>query len=386
MVTSTTTIRLTTTEFVQSGDKIEDCCDITVSELFQAYYDCRSLKRNTVNALEFEQNLERNLMGLYHDLIEDRYQPSRSICFIVTKPKPREVWASDFRDRIVHHLIYNRYFHTFSKSFIHDSYACLPGKGTLNAAKRLNHFVRSSTYNYQKQAWYLKIDVYNFFMSINKNILLDLLSLKIKNLWWFGLVSKIVLHDATTNVHIKSNYNLQKLIPFHKSLYNVDKKCGLPIGNLSSQFFANIYLNELDQYCKRVLKIKYYIRYVDDIIVLDKDPSQLNQWYQQMESFLQHRLDLKFHPQKKSINITDKGINFVGFIVRHYCRYVRRSTISSIYQISKYKDNLFKLRNSLNSYFGIIKHSSCFNEKVKIKSFFNKYGIKFDKQLTKMVL
>jgi hypothetical protein len=161
--------------------------DITVDELLCAYYDCRKRKRNTINALKFETNLESNIMDLYRDLVDGSYQPGTSICFVVTRPKPREVWAADFRDRVVHHLLYNRIADTFHRSFIADSCACIPGRGTLYGAKRLEGKIRSITQNWSKRAFYLKLDLANFFVSINKNILRNLLAHKIEDRWTMQL-------------------------------------------------------------------------------------------------------------------------------------------------------------------------------------------------------
>lgn len=384
-VTSTTTIRRTTTEFGPYGDntKIIDY-SFTISDLFQSYYECRKNKRNTHNALKFEENLEKNLMDLYYDLIYGKYEIGKSICFVVTKPKPREIWAADFRDRIVHHLIYKKFFDVFSKGFIYDSYACLPDKGTLKASQRLEKFMRSCSNNYQNKTYYLKADISNFFMSINKDILFQIIKRKVKNVWWLNLMQKIIYNDCTQNYHMKSDKTLLNLIPTHKSLFNVVKNLkntGLPIGNLSSQFFANIYLNELDLFIKHKLKCKYYVRYVDDIVILDKTPQNLNQYYSKICNFTETELNIKFNPSKKEINTIDKGINFVGYITKPYRKYVRRSTIKNIYYTEKVLKNH---RQSLNSYLGMLRHSNSYRERVKIKNFYYKYGIKFNLKLTKV--
>ncbi|UGA37890.1 hypothetical protein JOS77_28795 [Chromobacterium haemolyticum] len=141
-----------------------------------AYFDCRRSKRNTSSALAFEARLERNLFQLYEELEDGSYRPGRSICFVITRPKPREVWAADFRDRIVHHLLYNKVSPRFHASFIADSCACIPGRGTLYAAERLEAKVRSITQNWSRPAYYLKGDLANFFVSIDKQVLHTLLA------------------------------------------------------------------------------------------------------------------------------------------------------------------------------------------------------------------
>jgi len=144
-------------------------------ELFQAYYDCRKNKRNTLNALAFEIDYERKLIELYNDVISGRYEVGKSITFIVHHPVKREIFAGDFRDRIIHHFLIHKLNPIFEKTFIHDSYSCRIGKGTLFGIKRIESFIRSATDNYQKDAYILKLDIAGFFMNIDKNILFQTL-------------------------------------------------------------------------------------------------------------------------------------------------------------------------------------------------------------------
>ena len=360
--------------------------DLTVSELFNAYYDCRKAKRNTWNALMFEENLERNLMDLYYELVENRYKPQRSICFVVTRPKAREVWAANFRDRIVHHVIYNRYSQLFYNSFIYDSYACIPNKGTLKAANRVQYFMRAASKNNTIPAFYLKADVANFFVSINKDVLEGLLAKKITDPWWFNL-TRIVLHnDHRKDVLIKSNKCLLAKVPRHKSLLQAEHNLGLPIGNLSSQFFANVYLNELDQYAKHILKAKYYARYVDDIVIVANNANALHQHYVKMDAFINNRLGLSFHPNKKEINRIEAGINFVGFIIRPYSMYIRRSTLYNCYQKIKKETSLIVLRPTINSYLGMLRHTNSYRQRLELAKKLGVIGAWFNAKLTKMVI
>lgn len=359
-------------------------CDLTVEELFQAYYDCRKTKRNTWNALLFEENLERNLMDLYYELKSCTYRPGRSIMFVVTRPKPREVWAADFRDRVVHHVLYNRYAQTFYDRFIYDSYACIPGKGTLNAAKRLRHFMRSATDNNTRPAYFLKADVSNFFVSINKHILDNLLARQIVDPWWIWL-TRIILHkDAKKDVYIKSSPKELVKVPRHKSLLCAPEGFGLPIGNLSSQFFANVYLNELDRYAKHTLKLKYYVRYVDDIVVLDKSGAALAKTYDKMLLFIKENLGLAFHPNKKEINLLNYGVNFVGYIIKPYSMYIRRSTISNLRDKARKKTDFGRMRAVINSYFGMLIHADAYKERVRVAEKLKADGYVFDNRLTKI--
>lgn len=360
-------------------------CDLSVLEVFQAYYDCRKAKRNTWSALEFEQNLERNLMDLYYELTAGEYKPGRSIMFVITKPKAREVWAANFRDRVVHHILYNRYADHFYQRFIHDSYACIPEKGTLRAANRVQGFIRSVTKNYTQSAWFLKADVANFFVSIDKSILDTLLAKRITDPWWMALTRTILHKDPKENVYIKSNSALLSKVPAHKSLLNATAGFGLPIGNLSSQFFANVYLDALDQYAKHTLKLRHYARYVDDIVVIGDSGIELNKAYEKLSAFAETHLALKFHLNKKEINLVELGVNFVGYIIKPWCMYVRRSTIDNMYKRTALHSDFEPLRATVNSYFGMLLHANAFKERKRAAMHLGKSGCWFDGQLTKLV-
>ena len=339
-------------------------CDVTVSEIFQAYFDCRKTKRNTLNALAFEERLERNLMDLYYELHSGEYRPGRSICFVVEYPKTREVWAADFRDRVVHHLLYNRVSQRFYRSFIHDSYACIPGKGALSAVDRLEHMMRSASQNFTIPTFFLKADVQNFFVSIKKPIMDNLLARRITEPWWMELCRTILHHDPTSNAEVRSPAALMRKVPSHKSLFNANGN-GLPIGNLSSQFFANVYLDPLDQYAKHQLKARQYVRYVDDVVILGHDAPALYDTFLKLDAFAGEELDLRLHPRKMEINHIKHGINFLGYVSRPYARYVRRSTIQNAYhKISSIgRNDPDKVRATANSYFGLMRHATAWKER-----------------------
>lgn len=207
-------------------------------------------------------NLER--------VLENRtYQPRRFSVFVVTEPKVREIFAADFCDRVVHHLLYHFLLPVFEPKFIFDSYACRQGKGTHRAVKRLLHFLRKNS------KVYLQADIKNFFCSINHDILFKLIQKHIKNPEILWLAKTVIYHDCTQYPTKKGQLSLFSQVPPQKSLFNIPKGQGLPIGNLTSQFFANLYLNELDQFVKHKLKCRYYIRYVDDFIILEESRKRL---------------------------------------------------------------------------------------------------------------
>jgi hypothetical protein len=350
--------------------------DLTLEEVFQAYHDCRLGKRNTEQAIGFETYVEENLILLHEELINQTYIPGTSICFVVMRPKIREVWASNFRDRIVHHILYNRYSGQFHRSFIHDSYACIPGKGTLEAANRVQSFMRSQP----TSAFAMKADVKNFFMSIDRDILANILARKIKDPWWFWLCKVILYHDPKADVEVRSSKVKLAKVPYQKSLFNAAPSRGLPIGNLSSQFFANIYLNELDQYVKHTLKVKQYARYVDDIVIIDTDVKRLYQLFKAMNNYITIYLRLHFHPNKLSMQSVTHGVNFVGYIIKPFYRYIRRSTVHQMY-LKIYTTPT--LRATINSYLGMLGHVQAYKIKLQLANHLSEYH--FDARMTKML-
>lgn len=306
-----------------------------------------------MSALTFEQDLERNLARLHDELVSCTYRPGRSICFVITRPKPREVWAADFRDRIVHHLLYNRISPRFYARFIADSCACIPGRGTLYAAERLEAKVRSQTENWSRPSWYLKCDLANFFVSIDKRVLCKQLRARVTEPWWRGLTEAILFHDPREDVEIHSPQWKMSLIPPHKSLFNQPAHLGLPIGNLSSQFFANVYMDALDQFIKHQLRCRHYVRYVDDFVLLHESPQQLNTWRAQIEAFLPRVLGVRLNPAKTILQPIDRGIDFVGQVIKPWRRSLRRRTFREAIARTKAtpKSDLFVVANS---YFGLM--------------------------------
>jgi hypothetical protein len=363
-------------------------CDVTVSELFQAYFDCRKTKRNTWNALAFEECMERNLMNLYYELHEGSYYPGQSMCFVVTHPKVREVWAADFRDRIVHHLLYNRVSARFYNRFIHDSYACIPGKGALKAVDRLEGMTRSASQNYSTPTWFLKVDVANFFVSIKKSVLDDQLAKRITEPWWLELCRRVLHHDPTRNVNVRSSDALMARVPAYKSLFNSAGN-GLPIGNLSSQFFANVYLYPADQYAKHHLKLRWFVRYVDDMVALGHDAGALHEASVRMNAFMANELGLHLHPKKTEINRIERGINFLGYVVRPYARYLRRSTLRHAHQkiVDLPKDADPKsVRATANSYYGLMRHANAWQERSRFAESLKAAGYCTDRKLERLIL
>lgn len=267
--------------------------------LYKAYKKARKNKTRRVDVQHFTKNLTENLLELQKELEEESYQPQPLQKIVIQDPKTRTIHKASFRDRVVHHAVCNIIAFPFEKQFIHDSYANQKGKGTIKAIKRYEVFARKATKNYTKQAYYFKADIAKYFASINHGILLNILERRIKEKKTIGLINKI--------------------------LKNYDKK-GMPLGNLTSQFFANVYLHQLDFFIKHRLKVKYYLRYVDDFAILHENKGLL-QWYKfRIEDFLQQNLKLVIHPQKCHIKRVKQGITFLGFrIYKKHKRLARKN-------------------------------------------------------------
>ena len=306
--------------------------------------------------MAFEVNLEQNLIQLHHDLMSGNYRPGRSICFVVTRPKAREVWAAAFRDRVVHHLLYNHVAPRFYASFIADSCACIPGRGTLYAAKRLESKIRSATENWSKPVFYLKCDLANFFVAIDKQVLRRQLAARITEPWWLALAEQILMHDPRENFETRSPRHLFSRVPQHKRLTAQPAHLGLPIGNLSSQFFANVYLDALDQFAKHQLRAKHYVRYVDDFVLLHESPQQLNAWLAQIEAFLR-TLGARLNPTKTILQPVDRGVDFVGHVIKPWRRTTRKRSVAQALKRTAAAP-AEDLRETANSYFGLLSQAS----------------------------
>jgi retron-type reverse transcriptase len=354
-----------------------------LTDLFTAYYDARRNKRNTINQLRFELTLEDNLLRLYHELEQRTYRVGRSIAFIIEQPVKREVFAACFADRVIHHLYFNYVNEIFERTFIDDSYSCRKGKGTSYGIDRLDHHIRSCSRNYAEECYILKLDLSGYFMSIDRQRLYDkvvgtlLKYAERKNrngvrfedaldyrLLMF-LTREIVFHDPVSNCYVKGDMSEWEGLPTDKSLFYSPKGCGLPIGNLTSQLFSNIYLNDFDHYVKRVLKVEHYGRYVDDFYLVHPSKRFLVEKMGQIKQYLKENLGIKVHPRKIYLQPVRRGVPFLGVVVKPYRIYLQRRTTSNFKKaLSKgeqyYKNHPVQLTQVLNSYLGLTFHHKTF--------------------------
>ncbi len=365
-----------------SADRNEtDHAGCSIRELISAYYDCRRAKRNTLSARLFEMDLERNIVALFDELAAGTYRPGPSICFIVTRPKAREVWAAGFRDRVVHHLLYNRVGPRFERSFIADSCACIAGRGTLYAARRLESKIRSVSGNWGRPAWYLKCDIANFFVAIDKRALWNLLAARISEPWWSDLASTILFHDPRPDVILRCAPEQLALVPAHKRLGNQPEHRGLPIGNLSSQFFANVYLNELDQFAKHGLRAAHYLRYVDDFLLLHESRGWLAAMHAEIEAFLPRELGVQLNPAKTIIQPVARGVDFVGQVIKPWRRQIRPRVVREALARTHIADDVFV---TANSYFGLLRQATASHlDRAQLANVVRARGFAVDRTFTK---
>jgi retron-type reverse transcriptase len=352
--------------------------DTLLTDLFKAYYDARRNKRNTPSQLRFELNLETNLIQLYHELRDRRYKPSPSVCFIVQDSVKREVFASDFRDRVVHHLYYNYVSELFDKQFIYDSYSCRKGRGTLLGIERLQHHIRSVSRNYTRDAYILKLDIRGYFMSINRNTLRNLLFDMIQRVLlptkYYEIVCYltdiITLKDPLQDAIIRGSLSDWDDLPPSKCLSCSPKGVGLPIGDLTSQLFSNVFLNKLDWFVTNKLGFKHYGRYVDDFYIIDTDLQKLKSSKPKIAEMLSS-IGLVLHPRKIILQTVTKPITFLGGVVYPYYRHCASRTVKK-YLIYKHtyvnlvdENNNYanmdvkRCLSSMYSYIGYLQHFKC---------------------------
>jgi len=348
--------------------------DVPIEDVFEAYYECRKHKRNKSGALQFELDLEENLIQLWEDLCAGKYELSPSSVFIVEKPKPREVFAAAFRDRIVHHLLLMYLNPLFERHFIFDSYSCRIGKGTHFGIKRLEHFIHSCSENGKKKCWVLKIDIQSFFMSINRNILYSRLKKFINEKYTaenknfvIYLCEKIIFNDPTVGCIFKCPKSKWNLLPKEKSLFHTQKGYGLPIGNFTSQVFANFYLSPLDHFIKHDCKVKFYGRYVDDCVIVHKSKGFFKRLAPAINCFIKKEMELSLHPSKINLQPYYNGMRFLGVFVKHSHSVANPRTFNNFRQSIKRfneiaedhlptKDERNSFISSVNSYLGILRH------------------------------
>lgn len=406
-------------------------------DLYTAYYCAKRGKGDMSYVKAWEENLHENMEALCDDLWYRRYKPLPSKCFIIDYPKKREIFAAMFRDRIVHHLYYNWVHLLFEQTFIQDSYSCVPGRGTHYGIQRITDFCRRESHNWQRPCYALHLDIRGYFMHIVRRRLLEIALTSLRKMathkvgkdaaacglamasWktWDNvldfdmvcwLTEIIVLLDPLENCIICGSKEDWIGLDPAKSMLNLLEGLGLPIGNLTSQLFSNVYLNIFDQFMKRELHCKYYGRYVDDSIVVSSDREWLLSLAPRIKEFLHKELGLELHMGKLQLSEVHRGVEFLGTFIKPYRTYVSNHTLERIRKSLNLllhpqpvktdvrvthplnsrrgrKISPTRLLRSVNSYLGILSHTASYRLRRRLffRMEFMRLGV-FNGDMTKL--
>lgn len=330
----------------------------TKNNIYRGYKEFLKGKKTKKDVIRFNEKRYENLNKLYQELVLKTYLPGSYSQFIVHDPKRRIIHKANVRDRIVHHIVSDSLEDIFEPTFTYHSYACREKKGAHKGIFALQKMAIKESKNDTKTCWILKCDISKFFASVNHKILLKILSRRVTDNDFLELLLKII-----------DSFYSDKTVDLN------DKK-GIPIGNLTSQFFSNIYLNELDRFVKHKLKIKYYLRYADDFAFISKDRDYLLKLIKIVEEFLAKELDLELHPKKIIIRKFSSGVDFLGYII--FPKYIlpRTKTKKRLIRKIKEKVDLYKagkissesLNQTIQSYYGFLSHSNSYKFKQELQN------------------
>lgn len=332
---------------------------ISLENLFSAWDKFRSDKQKKRDIQEFEWRLEENIFKLHRDLKYRRYKHGAYTSFHIQDPKQRHIHKATVRDRVLHHAVFTVLTPIFEPTFISNSLSCRIGKGTHKGIDILEKILRQTSDNASKPCFALKCDIKKFFETVDHKILFNIIQKRVKD------------NDAL--------WLLEEIIGSFTSRYSTSStRKGLPIGNLTSQLFANIYLNEFDQFIKHKLKVKQYLRYTDDFIIVAEDKIYLENIISPIRSFLTKRLALELHPKKIAIRKFHRGVDFLGYILLPHYRLLRVKTKRRIFRklkkrVDEYKKGVISkqtLEQSFQSYLGVLSHANSYKLEQKLKNQF----------------
>jgi len=290
-------------------------------------------KRRRKDVIWFQTELADNMVSLYRDLGAKTYKHGPYSAFNISDPKPRNIHKASVRDRLLHHIIYNELYPYFERRFIYDSYSCRNNKGAHRALDRFKYFASKVSRNNTRTCYVLKCDVRKFFASIDQTILMKIMER-----------------------HIVDRDILRLLREVMSSFHSTEPGIGLPLGNLTSQLFANVYMHELDLFVKQGLRVEYYIRYADDFVMLSDDKRYLQGVYEEIENFIEERLRLKLHNDKVYIKTYTSGVDFLGWVHFPHHRQIRTSTKNKMLRNTQ----RFPKPQTVNSYRGLLSHGDTY--------------------------
>ncbi len=312
---------------------------IGAENLLEAWREFARGKRQKRDVQEFSLRLMDNIFSLHNDLAQHTYEHGAYKAFNISDPKPRNIHKATVRDRLLHHAIYRILYPFFDKVFIADSFSCRLNKGTHKAINRFRDFTLKVSQNNTKTCWVLKCDIRKFFASIDHEVLMKILRQYILNtdiLWLLGQVIN--------------------------SFYSTKPRVGLPLGNLTSQLFVNIYMNEFDHFVKHKLKVKYYVRYADDFVIFSGNKNWLEGLISKIENFLSEKMKLNLHPDKLFIETLASGVDFLGWV--HFSDHRVLRTTTKKRMIKRLQEN--NMTETPNSYLGLLKHGNTCKLRSKI--------------------
>lgn len=356
-------------------------------DLYEAYVDCCKHKRSTANCCDYMIDYPENLYDLWNELNDGSYSVGKSIAFVIHYPKDREIFAANFRDRIVHHLIGRRLMPFLEQEFIEDSYSCMAGRGTSRGIRRCARGIDIVSEGGKKEAYILKGDFRNFFMTIDKRIVYD----KICRLLdkyddfdeetesaWKTLIRKVVFNNPRENCTIVGDWHDFRCLPYGKSLFDCDAWHGIPIGNLTSQLFANLLLSDFDWFVEKELGFSFYGRYVDDFYIICESKERLLRAMPKIKEYLKE-IGIELHPKKVSVSTIEHGIGFLGSTIKAgrvlAGKRTKTNFLSEIRNCSERISNrtsntecIEKFVKSMNSYIGVFRQTNSYNFRKKFLS------------------
>lgn len=416
--------------------------DMLLRDLYVAYYCARRGKSEMSYVRKWDENLAENMRKLCDDLYYRRYKPLPSKCFIIDYPKKREIFAAQFRDRIVHHLYFNYAHWPFETTFIADSYSCIEGRGTHYGIQRITDMLRSESHEWQRPCYAMHLDIRGYFMHIVRRRLLEISTASLRKMashqvpqaalatgafvscnaqtahpkWrdvidigflcW--LTEVVVMLNPVENCIIIGSSECWDGLDPAKSMLNLEEGLGLPIGNLTSQLFSNVYMNLFDQFVKRELKVHCYGRYVDDAEIISADKEWLLSLVPRIRNFLKNELGLELHIGKLEIQEVHQGVEFLGAYIKPYRIYTSRKTVERIRQnlrlllrpTARLMDAALthplnsrrgrrvsaeRMLRTVNSYLGILSHTASW--RLRREMFFRREFLRlgvFDEGMTKI--
>ncbi|MFH1790334.1 MAG: reverse transcriptase/maturase family protein [bacterium] len=315
---------------------------ISLDNLILAWQEFIIDKKKKQDVMLFRLNLMDNIIQLHNDLANQTYQHGGYYEFYITDPKKRHIHKASVRDRLLHHAVYRILYPFFDKTFIYDSYSCRKNKGLHKAINQFRRYHRKVSQNDSRPCWILKCDIKKFFANIDHSILFNVLKEYITDTKLLNLLKNII-----------DSFGVDK-----------QKTRGLPLGNLTSQLFTNVYMNILDQFVKHKLKAKYYIRYADDFVFMADDKKQLNKIIPKIKEFLEKELKLYLHENKLFIESINSGVDFLGWV--HFSKYRIPRKKTKARAINRVEEK--PVNPTLQSYLGLFSHGNTHKFQKEIKS------------------